>query len=159
MHSRRSDSMRLRFISGSYTHALTTLSFVTGMALALSACDSSSSNSSKPNPEPELHAEAPIIFVHGTAGSASQYQTQAMRFSSNGYPDRAISAYEYSTAGELAVIRAFTGGLSESLDAHVDQVLAQSEKDQAYLVCHSLGTAVCGHYLAGDVDRAAKIAG
>src|SRR5690625_1854356 len=149
--------MRLRFTLGSYTHALMTLTFVTGMALALSACDSSSSNPSNPDPEPQAHA--PIIFVHGTAGSASQYQTQAMRFSSNGYPDEAISAYEYSTAGLLAIGEAYSGALSEFLDAHVDQVLAQSEKDQAYLVCHSLGTAVCGHYLAGDADRAAKIAG
>ena len=35
----------------------------------------------------------PIIFVHGTAGSASQYQTQAMRFASNGYPEDLVVAY------------------------------------------------------------------
>ena len=28
----------------------------------------------------------PIVFVHGAAGSAAQYQTQAKRFASNGYP-------------------------------------------------------------------------
>lgn len=52
----------------------------------------------------------PIIFVHGLAGSASQYQTQAMRFASNGYPDDRIVAFEYSTDGLDAVTRAATGG-------------------------------------------------
>jgi triacylglycerol esterase/lipase EstA (alpha/beta hydrolase family) len=29
----------------------------------------------------------PIVFVHGFTGSAQQYETQAMRFASNGYPN------------------------------------------------------------------------
>ena len=28
----------------------------------------------------------PIIFVHGFAGSAAQFESQAMRFTTNGYP-------------------------------------------------------------------------
>lgn len=150
--------MRLQPFSGSYARALTVVPIAITMAVALTACDSDSNNGDNP-PDATPHSHAPIVFVHGTAGSASQYQTQAMRFSSNGYPDAAISAYEYSTAGELAIGRALTGGLSESLDEHVDAALAQSEADQAYLVCHSLGTAVCGHYLAGDSTRTSKIAG
>ena len=100
----------------------------------------------------------PLIFVHGTAGSASQYQTQAMRFSSNGYPDDHILAFEYSTASEADVGRALTGGLSAELDAFVEQALQDLDAEQVYLACHSLGTAVCGYYLAAP-DREAKVAG
>src|SRR5690554_5952819 len=100
----------------------------------------------------------PVIFVHGTAGSASQYQTQAMRFASNGYPEDHVVAYEYSTAGAVEINRALTGGLSEDLDGFVDNVLAEFGADQVYLACHSLGTAVCGYYVTNP-DREAKVAG
>ena len=29
----------------------------------------------------------PVIFVHGSSGSASQFESQAMRFAGNGYPE------------------------------------------------------------------------
>lgn len=100
----------------------------------------------------------PLIFVHGTAGSASQYLSQAMRFASNGYPDDHILAFEYSTASATDVGRAFSGGLSAELDAFVDQALQELDAQQVYLACHSLGTAVCGHYLTAP-EREAKVAG
>lgn len=99
----------------------------------------------------------PLIFVHGTAGSASQYQTQAMRFSSNGYPDDHILAFEYSTAGAAEVNRALTGQLSPDLDTFIDRVLGELDAEQVYLACHSLGTAVCGYYLTVP-EREAKVA-
>lgn len=39
----------------------------------------------------------PVIFVHGGAGSAGQFQSQAMRFSTNGYPDSHLAALEYDS--------------------------------------------------------------
>jgi pimeloyl-ACP methyl ester carboxylesterase len=44
-------------------------------------------SSGTPN-EPLMAAEdaPPIVFVHGFAGSAQQYQSQAIRFVANGYP-------------------------------------------------------------------------
>ncbi len=136
-----------------------------GMAALLAGCLSGSGSSSGsgllPGPSmPDIPEERvlPLIFVHGTAGSASQYQTQAMRFSSNGYPDDHVLAFEYSTAGIGEVTRALTGELSPDLDAFIDQVLSDLDADQVYLACHSLGTAVCGYYLT-DPARAAKVAG
>jgi pimeloyl-ACP methyl ester carboxylesterase len=132
------------------------------LALSLSACDSSSDRSASPEPPPmpEIPAEKlrPLLFVHGTAGSASQYQTQAQRFASNGYPLELIHAYEYSTDGLVAVGAAASGALSPSLDAFIDGLLEAHDADQVYIACHSLGTRVCTHYL-GDPERAAKIAG
>ena len=54
---------------------------------------------------PQAPEILPSIFVHGFAGSAAQYQSQAMRFSSNGVPDELILAFEYNTSNELAVKR------------------------------------------------------
>src|SRR5262245_34518139 len=41
----------------------------------------------------------PIVFVHGFAGSASQYESQAMRFIANGYPAERIRAFDHDGAG------------------------------------------------------------
>ncbi|MET0738819.1 MAG: hypothetical protein ABW035_11125, partial [Acidimicrobiales bacterium] len=41
----------------------------------------------------------PIVFVHGFAGSAQQYESQAMRFVANGYPQDRIVAYDHDGAG------------------------------------------------------------
>lgn len=134
-------------------------------ALGLTGCLNSSSSSSSRSEgstgtsAPELDAERvlPIVFVHGLAGSGSQYQTQAMRFASNEYPDELVSAFEYSTNGTAAVISAAGGGQNAALDAFVDALLAASGSEQLYLVCHSLGTAVCANYLS-DPLRAEKVA-
>lgn len=139
------------------------LAVLLGSAL-LAGCfggSSSSDRSASPGDPamPDIDADRilPLIFVHGVAGSASQYQTQAMRFASNGYPDDHILAFEYSTAGTPEVARAFTGQLSPDLDAFIDQALADFAVDQVYIACHSLGTYVCGSYL-GAPERAAKVA-
>jgi len=56
--------------------------------------------------EPQL----PIVFVHGQSGSAQQFETQAMRFTSNGYPQQLLFAFEYDTSQAtqpLAALDAF----------------------------------------------------
>ena len=40
----------------------------------------------------------PMIFVHGGAGSAQQFESQAMRFTSNGYPANYIAVHEYDSS-------------------------------------------------------------
>lgn len=137
---------------------------VFGAAALLAGCfDGSGSSSNRgflPGPAmPDIPQERvlPLIFVHGTAGSASQYQTQAMRFTSNGYPQDHVLAFEYNTAGMAEITRALTGQLSPDLDAYIDQVRESLGAEEVYLACHSLGTAVCGYYLAAP-ERAAKVA-
>lgn len=94
----------------------------------------------------------PTIFVHGGAGSAAQYVSQQMRFTSNGVPQERILAFEYSSTDPAAVAAAPLG-----LDAMVDQVRARFGVERVNLVGHSLGTSVSGAYLANPA-RAAKIA-
>ena len=43
----------------------------------------------------------PIVFVHGFSGSAQQYETQALRWASNDYPN-VVTAVERSTAFHFA---------------------------------------------------------
>ncbi|CEA04555.1 Alpha/beta hydrolase family protein [Pseudomonas saudimassiliensis] len=130
-------------------------------AVGLSGCFNGSGGSSRTDLRPtvpELPAEVlrPIVFVHGTAGSASQYYSQAMRFDSNGYSADYVSAFEYSTNGLPAILAARDGALNDVLDAHIDRVLAEHNADTVNIACHSLGASVCAQYLS-DQQRAAKV--
>jgi len=93
----------------------------------------------------------PIVFVHGFAGSAQQYESQAMRFVANGYPAERIVAYDHDGSG--LDLDAYVTGLVEV----VDDTLDTFGVEQVYLVGHSRGTRVSTSYL-GDPDLAAKVA-
>ena len=96
----------------------------------------------------------PIVFVHGAAGSAAQYETQARRFDGNGYPAslragvrvRLVVRDQHVRAGDRAPRRHSSTRLRTEFGV-----------DRVYLVGHSLGTFVSNTYL-GDAGRAAKIA-
>jgi len=103
-----------------------------------------------PPPPPNV---GPIVFVHGGAGSAQQFESQAMRFASNGWPQDLMFAFEYDSTfvtQDLPTVIA-------RLDAFVDSVLAQTGADKVYLMGHSLGTTVSHTYLSVPA-RAAKVA-
>jgi pimeloyl-ACP methyl ester carboxylesterase len=93
----------------------------------------------------------PVVFVHGASGSAAQFETQFERFTSNGYPQRLLFAYEYDTS--VASNTAAVAGLGPFLD----QVLARTGARQVYLMGHSRGTTVSHAFLA-DPAQAAKVA-
>lgn len=92
----------------------------------------------------------PMLFVHGFAGSAQQFQSQAMRYEANGYPRGRIRAYEHH-GGQ--VTEDFVAGLS----GVVDGMLEEFDVDKIYLLGHSRGTFVSASYL-GEPDNAAKVA-
>lgn len=93
----------------------------------------------------------PIVFVHGSSGSAAQFETQFQRFASNGYPRELLHAYEYDTsvADNTAAVA--------NLAPFVDGVLAATGARQVLLAAHSRGTAVSHAYLA-DPAHAAEVA-
>ena len=93
----------------------------------------------------------PIVFVHGFAGSAQQYESQAVRFVANGDPQDRIVAYDHDGAGTDI------GGYADGLAEVVDEALEASGAEQVYLVGHSRGTFVAGTYLA-DPARAVNVA-
>lgn len=104
-------------------------------------------------PQPSSNHLLPVIFVHGQFGSAQQFETQAMRFTSSGYPADLLFAYEYDTLSPVNDL--------EALDDFVDDVLARTGAEQAYAVGHSRGTTVWTSYLfpdEGGINGSAKVA-
>jgi pimeloyl-ACP methyl ester carboxylesterase len=95
----------------------------------------------------------PIIFVHGGSGSAAQFESQAMRFASNGYPHRYIQALEYDSSS----IGDILPQVHAELDALIAELQAATGRAQVDLLGHSLGTFVSQTYLATPA-RAANVA-
>ncbi len=98
--------------------------------------------------------EHPIVFVHGFAGSAAQFESQALRFTSNGYPQEWIGAIDYDSTFGLASREQ----VWLNLDAEIDRILAETGADQVDLAGHSLGTSVLQGYLNSSPERAARAA-
>jgi len=93
----------------------------------------------------------PIVFVHGNSGSAAQFESQFERFTSNGYRQDRLFAYEYDTSGPDNTVAI------ADLDRFVNRVLRRTGASQVYLVAHSRGTTVSHAYLAG-ASHARKVA-
>jgi hypothetical protein len=107
-------------------------------------------------PAPEADAKPPldpIIFVHGGSGSGAQFESQAMRFASNGYPHRYIRVLEYDSSSIGTILPAV---LAE-LDALIAELQARTGRAQVDLLGHSLGTFVSQSYLSTPA-RAANVA-
>jgi pimeloyl-ACP methyl ester carboxylesterase len=95
----------------------------------------------------------PLIFVHGGAGSGAQFQSQGLRFSSNGYPHRYIRVFEYDSTTALATM----AQLHTRLDQLIAQVKQETGAPKVDVLGHSLGTAVMHGYFAAP-ERAASVA-
>jgi pimeloyl-ACP methyl ester carboxylesterase len=91
----------------------------------------------------------PIVFVHGFNGSAAQYETQALRWASNDYPNVVTGIDRISS---LVV------PTNDQLDAFFDAVMAETGDSQIYVVAHSAGTAIMVGYLNSSPERSAKVA-
>jgi hypothetical protein len=116
---------------------------VVGLLFAASATEAQASN---PNP---------VIFVHGFVGSGSQFETQKMRFQSNGYPnDGRIATLEYdSTFGTESREQVY-----QKLDVLIKILRDKTGKAKVDVLGHSLGTSVMQDYLNSSAGRAAKVA-
>ena len=99
----------------------------------------------------------PIVFIHGFAGSAAQFESQAMRFESNGYPASYIAAYEYDSSPGLSPEFPPADVLA-GIDQVIATVLKDTGADKVDVIGHSLGTRVSQAYLKSSLERAAKVA-
>jgi pimeloyl-ACP methyl ester carboxylesterase len=98
----------------------------------------------------------PMIFVHGYTGSAYQFEWQAMRFASNGYPQAYLNAFEYDSV-KYATDPTFRPQVYAALDQRIDAILQATGADKVELIGHSMGTGVSQTYLSTP-GRAAKVA-
>lgn len=113
--------------------------------LALVVLPSTATAAKKPQPP------LPMIFVHGNSGSAQQFETNAMRFVSNGFPQNRIFTLEYSTSvptNDHAIA---------ALGQLVDRVRAKTGAAKVNLLAHSRGTLVSQSWLTASPENAAKV--
>ena len=85
----------------------------------------------------------PILFVHGIEGSGAQFESQKMRFTSNGYPERWIDAVDYDSTRAV-------GDKSEvhgQIDAAIAALKQRTGRSKVDVIAHSLGTTVMNDYL------------
>ncbi|HEU5472698.1 MAG TPA: hypothetical protein VFV67_18785 [Actinophytocola sp.] len=99
-------------------------------------------------------AHRPVVFVHGFAGSGSQFETQAKRLATNGYPAEFIEAHEYDSTAIATVLPQ----VWSALDARITRLLTTTGADRVDLLGHSLGTFVIQGYLNSSPQRAARVA-
>ena len=93
----------------------------------------------------------PVIFVHGGSGSAQQFESDAMRFTSNGFPQGRLFAYEYDTSGSS------NDAAIANLDGFIASVKAATGAAQVDVLAHSRGTTVMHTYLGSSPERAASV--
>ena len=91
----------------------------------------------------------PVIFVHGQSGSAQQWETNALRMASNGFPPNRIFSVEYDTLDTSTNDHAIA-----ALEARVAQVKAKFGVSKVNLLGHSRGTLVSQSFLAKPENAA-----
>ncbi|MCC5953726.1 MAG: alpha/beta hydrolase [Acidimicrobiia bacterium] len=99
-------------------------------------------------------AHLPMIFVHGGLGSGQQFESQALRFASNGWPAEFIEMFEHNSLAYPASEDEVWG----RLDQAIADLLATTGAEQLHLLGHSQGTRVLQGYLSSSPERAANVA-
>jgi hypothetical protein len=96
----------------------------------------------------------PMIFVHGFSGSGAQFETQALRFASNGYHPGLVAVHEYDSLFGVETRQQ----VYERLDQKIAGMLRVARADKVDLLAHSLGTGMMQEYLNSSPARAARVA-
>ena len=95
-----------------------------------------------------------VIFVHGFVGTGAQFESQKLRFMSNGYPESWIEAIDYDST--------FATESRSDVHARIDRLVAEMKqrtgRPKVDILGHSLGTSVMQEYLNSSAERAANIA-
>jgi pimeloyl-ACP methyl ester carboxylesterase len=97
-----------------------------------------------------------VIFVHGFSGSGAQFESQKLRFTSNGYPDNYVTVLEYDST--TATTPQAEQQIFTSLDHLIAHMKAITHRRQVDLIGHSLGTKLMQDYLNSSPQRAANVA-
>jgi triacylglycerol esterase/lipase EstA (alpha/beta hydrolase family) len=90
----------------------------------------------------------PVLFVHGIEGSGAQFESQKLRFMSNGYPANWFDEVDYNSTRAV--------GDKSEVHQQIDDAIAGLEqrtgKSQVDVVAHSLGTSVMYDYLTNGAN-------
>jgi lipase/uncharacterized protein/lipase (class 2) len=94
----------------------------------------------------------PVLFVHGIEGSGGQFESQAMRFMSNGYPADWIDTVDYNSTRAVGD----TSEVDQQIDDKIAELKSRTGKSQVDVIAHSLGTTVMNGYLTDATNGAAR---
>ncbi len=131
-------------------HLRATLGFRSFLALLVAVATAAVALASPVSAVAAKAKPTPMIFVHGNSGSVQQFETNAMRLTSNGFPQDRIFAYEYNTSGSSNDV-----AIAE-LDGFIDGVKDETGAAQVDILAHSRGTTVMHAYLSTP-ERAASV--
>ncbi|KQC38350.1 lipase [Frankia sp. ACN1ag] len=99
-------------------------------------------------------ARLPLLFVHGTLGSGDQFESQAQRFTSNGYPADRISAFDYDASSWGNPL----DKVFPQLDTKIQDLLRATGAKKVDLVGQAEGAELTERYLASSASRAGRVA-
>jgi hypothetical protein len=97
-------------------------------------------------------AQDPILFVHGIEGSGAQFESQKMRFMSNGYEASCFDEVDYNSTRAVAD----KSEVDQQIDAAIAGLKQRTGKSQVDVVAHSLGTSVMYDYLTNGAMAAQR---
>jgi hypothetical protein len=94
----------------------------------------------------------PILFVHGIEGTGAQFESQKMRFMSNGYPEQWINEVDHNSTRAVAD--------KSEVDQQIDDAIAalkqRTGRSKVDVVAHSLGTSVMYDYFTNGAMAAQR---
>ena len=124
------------------------LVLLVSLFMGISSCCKDKKDNTQP---PDTHCQKlhPVVFIHGFLASGDTWANQMMRFTSNGYCDNLLYAYDWNSVNGTTD--------QAALDAFIDTVLARTGATQVDLVGHSAGGGY-GYSYCGDTTRAKKVA-
>jgi pimeloyl-ACP methyl ester carboxylesterase len=120
------------------------VSMLAGAVVALSGAAAAEAASS--------FKQNPILFVHGIEGSGAQFESQKMRFMSNGYPERWFDEVDYNSTRAVGD----KSEVHQQIDAAIAALEQRTGKSQVDVVAHSLGTSVMYDYLTNGATAAQR---
>jgi pimeloyl-ACP methyl ester carboxylesterase len=113
--------------------------------------DRESATPNTPNPAAQgCDTYRPVVMVHGFLASGDTWAKFAQLFTSNGYCNRQMYAFDWNSLSAGA-------NNTQALDALIDTIRNRLGVTQVDLIGHSAGGGVCYTYLT-DAVRAAKVA-
>ncbi len=127
------------------------LRLVTSALVVVGLLVAAPATGANPKAQPAFR-QNPILFVHGIEGSGAQFESQAMRFMSNGYPRRWIDEVDYNSTRAVAD--------KSEVDGQIDEAIAtlkrRTGRPKVDVVAHSLGTSVMYDYLTNGAMAAQR---
>jgi pimeloyl-ACP methyl ester carboxylesterase len=94
----------------------------------------------------------PILFVHGIEGSGAQFESQKMRFMSNGYPRQWFDEVDYNSTRAVAD----KSEVHQQIDDAIAALKQRTGRSKVDVVAHSLGTSVMYDYLTNGATAAQR---